>query len=528
MSPAKYSGNITRNMVVLAKIPGTDKAAGLAGESSLPYKVTAAYYHQISDSSEILSVLGNPSTIVDSILMPDIRQSVGNAAAEAITHDSASLDSKLMAYSPEVVALATAGTVQSRLKPIMDYIQSSGRSATEVWKLSQKLSRNEALTQKDLMGIVSQLYSMIKATGSTPKEVEYRIPDYLLKGDTTPSVIDALNRAVPAFKEASEYKALLSQKAELSKQKAAMADMHQLRNKLIYVVGNIAKGSTKEVVEVGSVKLDVYKKLQDIAGENPVKPRLVSKEGQGKVFSPIKFAPSIGISGLPKELGEAYHPVQEISQVVTLFDSVIRKILVVYSLKTDEIRQVDERGQSLILQGLSGGMFMPFLFPKDHVPTSILHNLNNIPDDRKSDASAMIFALINNKQGIAQAVADDFKVPAEQIKLEELITLQAQLMDLLPVQFFQAWSIYRHFFNIFNKPISEYNLHMLNEPGRIRLNRYNAYEKELKDGFNVGLETMFAAGKKTYGLVDDIFGQGFNFVKDVTDAEVQTTKGVIA
>ncbi len=514
------------DMVVLARVPSTSR-------------VTATYLGQLAPRHEVVATL-NPERIVDSRILPALKLDLGGVVErerKGLESKRLEMEIRLESLSNEVAGLVPPGDANARIQPFIDFVYNSGRAGGGFYNVKNKIANNEPLSSKDVSSIVQQVYGLLKAKREVPKAVEYALLDYVQKGEADDGLIGLLVQAInPVFGKITEYKALAIQLKEVeqalqSRGTKGISDLNAARPALVRAVSEVVSGrKPAEELDACGLKVDVYLTLQQLTGTaEPEKPSLrslegVLKGGQDGLFTPFGFKAAKGINGVPECLKQSYLPLRKLISVVTLFDIAIRKSLIAYALKNEEMQGICGENGSLLIYKIPGGIFMPAVFPENHKPILTLYpDERVVPKGKEDDVKHILELMARGRSDIPRLAAEYFGMPQDQIRFEELIALQTSLMQLLPMGIYACLSMSEKF----PIPLSQAKKQraQLHEDHRVLLQKYESIENVITKNFGtlLSFNEFISVTEETGQLAEQLFGKEFAFASRIFKSEIVTS-----
>ena len=119
----------------------------------------------------------------------------------------------------------------------------------------------------------------------------------------------------------------------------------------------------------------------------------------------------------------------------------------------------------------------------------------------------------NNRSEIPSVAAEYVGIPQEQIKFEELVALQTQLMQLLPFSVYVCADINTRIKYDINEA-KKHRAH-INQEERILLSRYEASERQLQNDFGVTHKKVTSPTESTLEEAIKLFGEEFRFIEKI-------------
>jgi hypothetical protein len=132
----------------------------------------------------------------------------------------------------------------------------------------------------------------------------------------------------------------------------------------------------------------------------------------------------------------------------------------------------------------------------------------------KDERGRMLMDITRNERAkITGGVADYFGISEEQIKMEELVSLQAQLMQLLPMSaFICADTTHRiHIYNEIPKKLRR----QFESPVSGWRAIFRTHNSKLQRDFNVNFERITELKKSSSDNAISLFGEEYRFIQDI-------------
>mgnify|MGYP001593925734 CR=1 FL=1 len=484
-------GGITSSSVdilqpVLVKVPGTDVL-----------RVTPTYANQALCGYQIVMTLGDTKKIATAIM-----SDAGNSTLE----ERLGVQSDLEALRKEVEELKASN--YRRAQPFLQYAQEGG---SRNYEIVRKIQSGEELTFREIDALVDMVPSLrrfARARLSTKDAVR----DYIRSGETDDQTLFWLARTInPIYGKVIEYNSL---NARIQQIDQAYTNLEQA---LVQSIDAIKAGNKyQEEIVVGDTRINVRERLKQLTGAEPGRYFLLTidevVEGENKdgLIVPFQYNARNG-TNVPEELKPYYMPVDKLGQIITLFDRALANILIVYARENQEIVKIsgDYTAHGIFIMD---GVFVRAMFPEDHAPTLTLYSDARLKITNDEDGRKMMNIVKNERARIPSIVAEYFEIPEEQIKFEELISLQAQLMQLLPMQAYICAETSARF--SFTADESKKYRSRLKPTDHLLMARYQTHNNQLQRDFNVSQEriTNRTRTEATLKEVIHLFGEEFDFI----------------
>jgi hypothetical protein len=303
------------------------------------------------------------------------------------------------------------------------------------------------------------------------------------------------------------------------KQKKKVGQDSYVEGMIISVIDAIKQGEDYQgEIQLGDFTLNVPQRLREVTGVEP-KPYFVMTiddvvEGQNTdgLIVPFHYNSRNG-TNVPDELKSSFMPVDELGQIISFFDMTLGNLLVVYAQRHQKIMEIynyfrDEKGV-----GVREGVFIRALFPEDHEPTLTLYTDNRLMVTKDERGRMLMDITRNERAKITGGVADYFGISEEQIKMEELVSLQAQLMQLLPMSaFICADTTHRiHIYNEIPKKLRR----QFESPVSGWRAIFRTHNSKLQRDFNVNFERITELKKSSSDNAISLFGEEYRFIQDI-------------
>ncbi|MEK0338040.1 MAG: hypothetical protein QQN41_11460, partial [Nitrosopumilus sp.] len=298
------------------------------------------------------------------------------------------------------------------------------------------------------------------------------------------------------------------------------SDVNGLEQALIQAVEAIKSGNAlQEDIEFGGSRINVHQYLQQLIGTEPKRQFLcriddvVEGESTDGLIAPSQYKVANNMN-VPEELKPYYIPIDKFGQIITLFDRALITLLASYADENQEIVDIDKEIYSRNGKGFNPSVLMRAVFPGNHRPTLTLYSDARIQITKEEEDVRRIMELIRNgREEIPRVVAKHFDIPEEQIKFEELISLQAQLMYLLPFPVYVCADT--------DSRMSQYIEEAKKQRGRltpedrILLGKYEINDRQLQKDFGVNRKKITNITETTLDEAMNLFGEEFGFIQKV-------------
>lgn len=479
--------------MVLVKIPCTEV-----------FRVTDTYANQIQVGHQIFMKYGDSKKLAQAI-MPELASLL---KAEELELEQ--LHEELKSLGEEADELKS--DILKRAQPILDYAVSKG---TIRYDEGNTILYSLDLEDGDLDDTVDLVYRALVTSTEEPRPDEDAIKSYIQTGEADKPTMDWLATNLNSiYGKSNEYADV---EAEMQKRKQNGYKVGE--QALVQTIDAIKSGGEyPDEVMVGDTRINVKEKLRQFIGAEPGSYFLTTiddvVEGENKdgLIVPFQYR---GIKGrsIPEELKHHYMSVASFGNIITLFDRAIAKMLIVYARENQEIREISKSYSSQAIL-VSDGLFVRALFPEDHEPILTLYSDARLKIAKDESGVRMMEILRNERAKIPGRAAEYFGIPEEQIRLEELISLQSQLMPLLPMQVYVSVETDVRMQSLKMQPRRFRNKQGDKELIMLQA-RYSANNRRLQRDFNVNKDGI--AKRKEAARVEaiNLFGEEFGFVKDI-------------
>ena len=491
------SGPVDELSMVLVKIPCTEV-----------FRVTDTYANQIQVGHQIFMKYGDSKKLAQAII-PELASLL---KAEELELEQ--LHEELKSLGEEADELKS--DILKRAQPILDYAVSKG---TIRYDEGNTILYSLDLEDGDLDDTVDLAYLALATSTEEPRPDEDAIKSYIQTGEPDNPTIDWLATNLnPIYGKSNEYADV-----EAEMQKMEQNGYKMMEQALVQTIDAIKAGDEyQDEVTVGDTRINVKEELRQFIGAEPGSYFLMTIDD---VVVGIKSAVSFdgliepfqyrGIKGrsIPEELKHHYMSVASFGNIITLFDRAIAKMLIVYARENQEIKEISKSYSSQAIL-VSDGLFVRALFPEDHEPILTLYSDARLKIAKDESGVRMMEILRNERAKIPGRAAEYFGIPEEQIRLEELISLQSQLMPLLPMQVYVGVETDVRMQSLKMQPRRFRNKQGDKELIMLQA-RYSANNRRLQRDFNVNKDGI--AKRKEAARVEaiNLFGEEFGFVKDI-------------
>jgi len=461
-------------------------------------RVTPTYANQVMPGHQIVMELGSPNYVATAI-MSKFRSNIENTLEEE------KLLAQLETLGPEVEVLKTS--TASRAQPFLRYAREKVS-----YDIVNKIQGDWELESKDIKNLVSLVYPILRKSAEATSFIKGSIRDYIRSGEADEqTLLWFASNVDPIFEKLVQYNKLNAKLQQINQD----SDFSGLEQTLSQAIESIKNGNAKEEIEFGSSKINVYQELQRLISVAPGKQFLcridevVEGENTNGLISPFRC--NVSKNNIPEDLKPYYIDVARFGQIITLFDRALSDMLVGYARKNQEIQKLCE---TCLKYGkdVPPSVLMRAIFPEDHQPILALYSDLRIQIIVKEECTRRIIDIV--RKGRAQTpriVAEYFEIPEEQIKFEELVLLQAQLMQLLPFPVYVCAETNSRI----SYSIDEAKKHraLLTSKERILLAKYETNDGQLQRDFSVNHKKITSPTESTLEDAIKLFGEEFYFIE---------------
>ncbi|MBI2580267.1 hypothetical protein HYV85_00485 [Candidatus Woesearchaeota archaeon] len=485
--------------------------------------VTPTYLNQIPPGYQAAAELASADRVV-AALMPKLSSQLNTRVEEK------QIELKLQIEALEAKVSELSSSI-GRARLFLDYARNTSHVGGALHSFSgtleEKARTGSSLSSKDLTPLVESVYNALRRNHGATSAYKERIRQYIASGEAGDETLHFLAVAFtqagkPVLNELLEYRGKLKQ-LQNSNSRSLDTALRETEEALTQAVVAIKSGmASPAAVEMDGLRMDVYQTLQQMIGVSGVRPErqflcgiehLVEAQSGGAV-APFHFKAAAGINCIPDQLKPAYLPVERFGQIITLFDEVLDKTVVVYARRNEKIQALGKAMISKTGKGLLSDLLRRGLL-EENSATLALYPDGRVLVPNAEDLSRKIIELV--RQGIPEARrigAEYFGVPEEEFRLEELAKLQSQIMQVLPLQVYVCADI-RSRFGEPMQEVKKHKRHYMQPKWIMLLAKYESNEKQLQRDFNVTIERLFRFTDSTAGEALSLFGQEFSFVRQV-------------
>jgi len=363
--------------------------------------------------------------------------------------------------------------------------------------------------------------AIIVMAGATDSDIK-AIKDYILTGEADEKTLDWIAENVdPAFNKFNSQRVL----GDYLEQLGEGNYIARLEESVVQIIEDIKLGNAyQSEIEIADLVINVDQDLYDLTGLKPASyfiltiDDVVEGENPGGLIVPIKYNHQKG-TNVPDELKQYFMSVERLGHITTAIDFVLGWLFTPYLLKSQEIKDQYKEIISNTRPNILRSALFRAIFPDEHLPTLTLY-----PDGRmersswKDNIDRIIEIVRNDRAGIIDEAESYFGIPKEQIKFEELIALQVQLMHLTPFPFYRCADLDSRL----PDSIKDTKKKRRRLPGGelLSLLAYEESDKQLKHDFNTTLDDFKVSSGPTFADVTGLFGDDFDFLKEVKGVDI--------
>ncbi len=459
---------------------------------------TPTYAGQVPAGSRVVMTLGATDRVT-AALLGKVEPRVKSAAEECLLEKQ--LELELLASQLESLAKSAA----KRAKMFLDYA-TQGVGFEVLVKVRAGTGQ---LTSREIDEFVGPVYDVLRKEAGATSSFKAAVREYIRSGRLEPATLLWLATKVNReFQALITYESLSSELRQIS-QSTGISELEKVLTK---AVDALRSGKPLEEVKAGGLDINVYHELRQLLEADPTKPFLMelaaaSARAEGLIV-PFCHKPAEAKS-VCDELGLYYLPVEKLGHIITLFDTLIRKVADHYAEGHAELTQLLDEIYTRRGILVNTNVIVRALFAEDHNPTLALY-----PDWRLRLSGAYIQRVIelvrNNRAELLKVAAKHLGLQEEEFNFQTVLELQTRLMQLLPMPFYDCAAIRATFL----LPMAEAKrqLSHYTAEGRALILNYDSYERKLQRDFGVTLEKVIDATDKTAEEALKLFGKGnFNF-----------------
>ena len=372
------------------------------------------------------------------------------------------------------------------------------------------------MSREEINEIINSAYDALRKNAKATSEIKGALRKYIRGGEVDEPTLSWFAENVdPIFGKYAQYNAFNHKLQQIGQK----SDVNGLEQALIQTVEAIKSGNAhQEEITFGSLGINVHQYLQQLIRTEPKRQflcridKVVEGENMGGIITPFQYKAANG-TNVPEELKPYYMPVDKFGQIITLFDTALTNMLIVYADENQEVAKIIRELLSKNETEISKGVFMRAIFPQDYKPILTLYSNARIYIPKEEENIRKIMELIRNgREEIPNAAAKHFGIPEEQIKFEELVSLQTQLMQLLPFQVYICADA--------DSRISYSNIYQakkqraqLTQKDRILLAQYEINDNKLQMDFGVNRKKITSTTETTLDEAMKLFGEEFGFIQ---------------
>ena len=491
---------------------------------------TPTYANQVREGNQVLMTLGGVDALVSSYLIPLIKPDIDSRKA-ASNQKELEVRLELESLGPEAALNVVGMSTSTRAKPFLDYAWKKGRFGSALHNIRAQISNN-SLTSEGVTQLISTVYAILRSKGVT-SQFKGKLEDYLVKGRFDDELLSKFEGEIdsalgePVFKKVWQYNTLQDQLEQLQRAKKQGDSLANLAQALGAEVAFITSGNKSErEMEFEGLNINVYQMLQQLVGTAPEKPfllgieRLVETENLRGLVAPFRYTQSNG-GNIPVELKSHVLSTERMGKVVAFFDRTLMNTMLFYALGSDGVQPLfaelfDGRKGHDPIDVLSG-ILMRAIFPENHRPILTLYPDSRITLNSKNSGkiNELIQLVRSHRAEIPGYIAKKLGLPEQDIRFEELVQLQSQLMQLLPMPIYTCVAIDREI-----QPMADAKRKLSTyDPGeRARILIYDAQEKRLIRDFGITSKKItgqpLAAAEDAINLFGEEFGFAVNIMRD--------------
>lgn len=492
---------------------------------------------QLSSAHQIVATLGNSLAVA---------QQLAPQSAYAIEEKAQQLKARARELEPVV-----SPVLGNRAMPFVAYLEKVGERGGSFAAIAAKVRRNEYAAQdvSQLIGIFYSHFAQGVQRRLKPNELNGQLNERELKealkafiagGELGQRLWELLKTVVDArFNAVPEYLSLAAQLRDLNPD-AAVSELESA------VEGfKTGKASTPQIF---GQPFNLEQALESSYGRRLGRYfiRTIGEmfdgeandgKGASQPLAPFTFKASSGISGVPEELRQHYRPVAWLSKLVTLFDVTLNAMIAAYVSKNEELHSILHEVDSRRGVTFDQGLFMRAIFPSNNKPIMALYPDVRIALKGEEEAAQRCVRLIQEgRASIPKAVEQHFGVPESHVRFEELVQMQAELMQLLPMQLYSSaalkWIIsrssalpmrltLREASSLTLEDVKIYAKKHLSKHGsaqvqqiRALLVQYESLEAQLTKDFAVNVAAATTITEETLRDSAELFGMQLGFVRE--------------
>lgn len=491
--------NVKPSDVVLVAVPGAKELV-----------VVPTYAGQLLPTHRFVMKLGNSIAVAEALAFT-------SEAASAAEERAKQLEARI-ADLHTIVGPVT----DNRALPFVAYMERiSSAQGGSFGRIAEHV-KSGAYTEQDVSQLIGMVYPNLargvsrKLKGVRLEETEIRkaLKDYIVRGELSQYLFELLKGVVDArFNAVPEYNNLTAELAGINPASAVSG--------LEAAIDSFKLGNALGTVNVFGQEFDLAEALQAVLGVKPESCMLITADTdvQAKIdaglLDMLRYRASDGARGIPEEVRPFYKPVVWLGRIITLFDITLRNMLIIYAQENQELHGLLHDVLSRRKQTFNYGLFMRALFPEGHKPILTLY-----PDERvlvkgeEGIAEKAVKLVQNGRTEILGIVSKQLGIPEGQIRFEELIELQAQIMHILPMPLYVCADMSRRMELGIVK--TRNNRRRLTPLERMLLTRYEESERSLQRDFATDpLSAVTLSNEVADGAIK-FFGEEFGFVRQVS------------
>ena len=492
------TSSIDDKLVVLVKVPGT-----------LELRVTPTYADQVFPGHEVVMTYGDPRYISSTIV-----NKIKSSLEAALEEEKFGLEVEIDGLRERASKLSESRAARAKL--FLDY---ASREKLRVdYGVARIIERggDENLKKDQINPIVSRVYAHLSSKTGVPSSFKDKMRDYILSGIADEEAFQVLAQNIdPSFGNISRYNYLLNLVKQLNGRLAAVKDTSNLEQSISRAIEAMKSGQAyQKEIDFNGLRIDLREELKKLVGLEPAQYFLLPIDGvvEGKsengLTIPLRYDSKTG--NIPGELRPYFLSTTRFGQIIALFDHALGKMLEAYGHKDEEMESIARTVRSQSGRNFERGVFIRAVLPQDYKPSIVLYSdaRLQIPNQRENLERIMEICR-RNIFGLPRAVAEHFKMVEEEVKFNDLLLLQIQLMGLLPMPVYEAIE-----FSVRHSNIHEDLKHVarLRPEYRLAALRYQLQAQRIKGTFGADLAQIVKVSESTLTEARQLFGDQFSFI----------------
>ncbi|HLD96765.1 MAG TPA: hypothetical protein VI934_00295 [Candidatus Nanoarchaeia archaeon] len=460
------------------------------GSKELLLAVT--YAGQLMPGYSVFMSLGNSSHIVEAIL-PVVEAEVVNQRERLAATQVDALSSNYR-----------------RAKPFLAYCDRERMRVST--KARENIERGQELSIKDMTELVNAVYDRLSSDDGANGSTKKAIMGYIQKAQAAQATLSWFSHHIDPIlgKLAASYEL---EGGEL--ERAVTGSVDQIKTGAYN--GKVALGGLDDLNPI------VQDSMHGLTGTEPGRQflatidQVVNGESDKGLIVPLNPRISNHVE-IPEELRPHYIRTPELGRIITRFDRVIAAVLLAYAAENEQVQAIVQKLQSE-RRTVPYELLMRAVFPEGHKPTLTLYS-DEITGINYPDMRRIVELVKEGRADIPKTIEKYFGIPKEEARFEELVSLQTDLMNLLPFAVYVCTGIYK----LLSMSIPQARKHQaqLKQPQRALLRVFNAQESSLKRDFGVDSDSFKSPDAQTDGDIVRLFGDQFLFTKRITHKILQT------